>query len=84
MLAVGCAVILDAHRGPTAGATELLCCGCSVPRLPEPSQANPAARCVTLRLVASPRTKSEREQFRNSWVRVSWRRERERETNSLS
>ena len=41
MLAVGCAVILDAHRGRTAGATELLCSGCSVPRLPEPSQVNP-------------------------------------------
>ena len=25
MLAAGCAVILDAHCGPTAGATELLC-----------------------------------------------------------
>ena len=62
MLAVGCAAILDAHRGPTAGATELLCSGFSffprsvaaslLPRLPEPSQAKPLVLCCPVNKAA--------------------------------
>ena len=62
MLVAGCAAVMDAHRGPTAGATELLCVAALfpprsvaaslLPRLPEPSQANPLLLCCPVNRAA--------------------------------